>query len=48
MKKAKSYGISFYALSSIDDFGAECIAEFFSGNMRETARKVCEILLKEK
>ena len=48
MRRAKLQGISYYALANINDFGAECIAEYLSGNARETAKQVCEILLKER
>ena len=48
MKRAKLQGTSYYSLANLQDFGAECIAEFLSGNMRATAKAVCELLLKEK
>lgn len=42
VKKAE---VSFYSLRDIQEFGAECIAEYLSGNPRSVAKEVCEILL---
>lgn len=38
--------LSFYGLSDNSEFIAESVAEYMSGNPRETARKVVELLLK--
>ena len=47
MLQAKLKGTSYYALNNLQDFGAECIAEYLSGNPREIAKTVCKLLLRE-
>lgn len=46
MKAAGEY-LSYYGLKDTGEFIAESVAEYMSGNTRETAKKVVEILLKE-
>jgi len=44
-KQVMDAEVSFYGLENIQEFGAECIAEYLSGNPRSVAKEVCKILL---